>query len=136
MQIQKISSQNQNNTNFQGKVFVEPDLSYKPCQYVRRHLKTMQVMISNKPYDLFITQDHAKNTVKLIAQNEKDLGKRKALRYVVSVDKNVEDYDIAAAEAINGFDKKLANLPPTFKEKAKNFFDKLGEKFMQIMQDE
>lgn len=136
MQVQKINSQTQNNTNFQGKIFVEPDLSYKPCKFVRRHFETMKSMISNKPYDLFITQDHVNGTVKLIAQNEKDLGKRKALRHIVLVDKNVEDYDIAAAEVINGFDEKLSNLPPTLKEKTKNFFAKLAEKFMKIMQDE
>lgn len=136
MQVQKINNQNQNNTNFQGKVFVEPDLSYYPCKFVRKHLDTMQKMIADKPYDLFIKQNHGQNTVSIIAQKEKDLGKRKALRHIVLMEQNIEFYDIAAQNAIEEFDKKLANLPPTFKEKAGKIFNKLGQKFMEIMQDE
>ncbi len=136
MQVQKINNQNQNNTNFQGKVFVEPDLSYYPCKFVRKHLDTMKKMIADKPYDLFIKQNHGQNTVSIIAQKEKDLGKRKAPRHVVLMEQNIEFYDIAAQNAIEEFDKKLANLPPTFKEKVGKFFNKLGQKFMEIMQDE
>ncbi len=136
MQVQKINNQNLNNTNFQGKVFVDPDLSYYPCKFVRQHFDNMQKMIADKPYDLFIKQNHAKNTVSIIAQKEKDLGKRNALRHVVVMDKNLEFYDLAAENAIQEFDKKLANLPPTFKEKTHKFFNKLGQKIMEIIQDE
>lgn len=136
MQVQKINNQNQNNTNFQGKVFVAPDLSYYPCKFVRKHLDTMNKMIADKPYDLFIKQNHANKTVSIIAQKEKDLGKRKAPSHVVLMEQNIEFYDIAAQNAIEEFDKKLANLPPTFKEKVGKFFNKLGQKFMKIMQDE
>lgn len=136
MQVQKINNQNQNNTNFQGKVFVAPDLSYYPCKFVRKHLDTMNKMIADKPYDLFIKQNHGQNTVSIIAQKEKDLGKRKAPRHIVLMEQNIEFYDIAAQNAIEEFDKKLANLPPTFKEKVGKFFNKLGRKFMEIMQDE
>ena len=66
MQVQKINNQSQNNTNFQGKIFVEPDLSYEPCKFVRRHFDTMQKLIADKPYDLFIKQDHAEKTVSII----------------------------------------------------------------------
>ena len=137
MQVQKIPNNNaQNNKSFQGKVFVDPDLSYYPCRFVRKHLTTMQEMIAKKPYDLFIKQNHAENTVSIIAQKEKDLGRRKAPRHAVIMDKNLEFYDIAATYAIEEFDKKLASLPPTFKEKTKKFFNKLGKKFLEIMQDE
>lgn len=136
MQVQKINNQNQNNTNFQGKVFVATDLSYYPCKFVRKHLDTMNKMIADKPYDLFIKQNHANKTVSIIAQKEKDLGKRKAPSHVVLMEQNIEFYDIAAQNAIEEFDKKLANLPPTFKEKVGKFFNKLGQKFMKIMQDE
>ena len=85
---------------------------------------------------MFIKQNHAENTVSIIAQKEKDLGRRKAARHAVIMDKNLEFYDIAAKYAIEEFDKKLASLPPTFKEKSKKFFNKLGKKFLEIMQDE
>ena len=136
MQVQKINNQSQNKTNFQGKIFVDPDLSYEPCKFVRQHFDTMKKMIADKPYDLFIKQDHAERTVHIIAQKEKDLGKRNAHRQIVTMSQNVNFYDIAAQNAIEEFDKKLANLPPTFTEKNRNFFNKLGRKFMEIMQDE
>lgn len=137
MQIQSIANNStKNNQNFQGKVFVAPDLSYYPCRYVRKHLKTMQNMIAEKPYDLFIKQNHADNTVSVIAQREKDLGKRKAAKHIVTMNKNLEFYDVAAKYAIEEFDAKLKNLPQTFTEKSKKFFNKLGRKFMAIMQDE
>ncbi len=137
MQVQKISNNNsQNTTGFQGKVFVDQDLSYYPCKFVRKHLETMKKMIAEKPYDLFIKQDHPNNTVNLIAQREIDLGRRNAVRHIVVMDKNLEFYDVAAQYAIEEFDKKLSTLPPTFKEKSKIFFNKLGRRFMQIMQDE
>lgn len=136
MQVQKINNQSQNNTNFQGKIFVEPDLSYEPCKFVRRHFETMKNMIADKPYDLFIKQDHAEKTVSIIAQKETDLGKIKANKHIVKMSQNLEFYDIATQNVIEEFDKKLANLPPTFKEKTIKFFNKLGRKFMEIMQDE
>lgn len=136
MQVQKINNQSQNKTNFQGKIFVDPDLSYEPCKFVRQHFETMKNMIADKPYDLFIKQDHAEKTVSIIAQKETDLGKRKANKHIVKMSQNLEFYDIAAQNVIEEFDKKLANLPPTFTEKTRKFFNKLGRKFMEIMQDE
>lgn len=137
MQVHKVANNNvQSNTNFNGKLIVEPDLSYYPCKFVRRHYETMQRLIAEKPYDLFIKQNHGEDTVSIIAQKEKDLIKNKPLRHEVIMSKNLEFYDVAADSAIKEFDKKLASLPPTFKEKAKSFFDKFGKKLMQVMQDE
>lgn len=137
MQIQHITNNStKNNQNFQGKVFVDTDLSYYPCRFVRKYLKTMQDMIAEKPYDLFIKQNHADNTVSIIAQKEKDLGKRKAPKHIVTMHKNLEFYDVAAECAIEGFDKKLNTLPQTLTEKTKDVLKKLGRKFMAIMQDE
>ncbi len=136
MQVQKINNQSLNNTNFQGKIFIDPDLSYEPCKFVRQHFETMKKMIADKPYDLFIKQNHAEKTVSIIAQKEKDLGKYNANKNIVVMSQNLEFYDVAAQNAIEEFDKKLANLPPTFKEKTTKFFNKLGKKFMEIIQDE
>lgn len=135
MQVPKISNQEQKQ-NFQGNVFVDPDLSYYPCKFVRKHYAKLKEMISEKPYDLFIRQNHKENTVSIIAQREQDLLKRKPLRHIVLMDKNLEFYDLAAKYAIEEYDKKLMNLAPTFKEKCNKFFNKLGKKFMTIMQDE
>lgn len=137
MQIQHITNNStKNKQNFQGKVFVDPDLSYYPCRFVRKHLKTMQNMVAEKPYDLFIKQNHANDTVNLIMQREKDYGKKNAVNTVVTIHKNLEFYDVAAKYAIEEFDTKLKNLPQTFTEKSKEFLNKLGRTFMTIMQEE
>ena len=75
MQIQPISISSKNNQTFQGKINIENDLSYLPCKYVRQAYDSMSKMIENKPFDLFISQNHKNKSLNFVAQKEEHFGK-------------------------------------------------------------
>lgn len=126
MQVQKIANNNaQSNTNFNGKLFIEPDLSYYPCKFVRQHYNKMQNLIADKPFDLFIRQNHKQGTVNVIAQKEMDALNKNSHKHVVTMKKDLDCYDVAAESAIEGYEKTLASRPKSFKERLANLINKI-----------
>lgn len=141
MQIKPVSNLNDaNRQSFQGKIVIDSELSYLPTKFVRQAYNSMSEMIKDKEYDLFIRQVYPENRILMTAQREKDLLKGKKLNSQIYIDNHeniTKDYYEAAAEyLVKDFDNKLSNLPETFGQKCKKFFDKLGNKILKIVQDE
>ncbi len=137
MQIQSISNSQQNKQNFNGKVFITPgDLSYLPAKYVRESYNALEKMIADKPFDLFIKQNHAKKAVSIIAQSEKDVLKKNSLKTEYLVAENANLYDAVAEKTIREHEEKLQKQPKTFTEKLQKFADNVWQKFLNVMEIE
>lgn len=143
MQIQPISNSSKNNQTFQGKINIENDLSYLPCKYVRQAYDSMTKMIEKKPFDLFISQNHKNKSLNFVAQKEEHLGKiNKPFVQNIIVDASTMDngkytkdlYSTVAEETIKTYEEMF--LSSQKHSKIKRFFNKIGQKFMEIMQDE
>ncbi len=120
MQVHNISNSQSSKQNFQGKINIIPgDLSYLPAKYVRKAYSSMEKQIKDKPFDLFIKQNHKENKVGITAQREKDIHNKNALKSEVFVASDADVYESAAAHVINEFETKLQKQPETFITKAK-----------------
>lgn len=134
MQIQQPNLQN--NQGFQGQIhIIQGDLSHYPAMLMRKSYNAISEMIKDKPYDLFIKQNHQKNNVSIIAQKEQDFIRKKGLRAEVVVSTNADIYEEAARHAIHTYDEKAKLVRPTFGQNCKKFFNKLVDKFLNIVQD-
>lgn len=143
MQIQAISSVKQNkNQNFRGNVNIVNDLSYLPCKYVRQAYDSMNELIKDKPFDLFIRQNHGKHSLNFIAKKPQHLGKinKPFVENTISNASNLDNgvytkelYAIVAEMTINSYEK--AFLPVKKEGNVKTFFNKLVNKFLSVMQD-
>lgn len=140
MQIRPISNSSNNYQTFQGKINIESELSYLPTKLVRQAYNNMSEMLKNKEYDLFIRQVYPENKIEMTVQREKDLLKGKKLysRVYIANNENVKKnlYESVTEYLVHDFDKKLVKNSEPFGQKCKKFFDKLGQKFIKIMQDE
>lgn len=143
MQIQPISISSKNNQTFQGKINIENDLSYLPCKYVRQAYDSMTKMIENKPFDLFISQNHKNKSLNFVAQKEEHLGKlnKPFIQNVIANASTMDNgkytknlYSTVAEDTINTYEKVF--LTSQKDSKIKRFFNKIGQKFMEIIQDE
>ncbi len=143
MQIQPISISSKNNQTFQGKINIENDLSYLPCKYVRQAYDSMSKMIENKPFDLFISQNHKNKSLNFVAQKEEHFGKinKPFAKNIISNASTMDNgeytknlYSTVAEDTINTYEK--AFLASQKDSKIKRFFNKIGQKFMEIIQDE
>ncbi len=143
MQIQPISNSSKNNQSFQGKINIENDLSYLPCKYVRQAYDSMTKMIENKPFDLFISQNHKNKSLSFVVQKEEHFGKiNKPFVKNIIADASTMDngkitkdlYSTVAEETIKTYEEMF--LPSQKDSKIKRFFNKIGQKFMEIIQDE
>lgn len=137
MQVQKISNAQNNNQNFKGKIDIIPgDLSYLPAKYVRKAYNAMEEQIKDKPFDLFIRQNHKNRTVTLTVQKEKDALKNTGIRTSAEVSQDADDYESVSKYLINEHEEKIKNSPKTFGEKLKGFFKKVEQRFLEAIQDE
>lgn len=135
MQVQNISNVKSSNQNFQGKINIIPgDLSYLPAQYVRKAYNAMETQIKDKPFDLFIKQNHQDRSVSIIAQKEGDALKKNALRTEQILSDDADIYESVANLVIHEHEEKLAKQPKTFKEKLQNLLKKAGDKFLEVME--
>ncbi|MBS5801686.1 MAG: hypothetical protein KIC80_01545 [Brachyspira sp.] len=149
MQVQNNSGSQVTHQSFKGKIDIMPgNLSYNPSKCVRKAYNSLEKMIKDKPFDLFIRQDAKTDTVRLIAQKPEHYGRKNKpiAEAVISGAAKLEDsaaepkysasglYISVAKEAISEYEKKFPVM--SFSEKAKKFFNNLGSKFMKIMQDE
>ena len=142
MQIPAISNTQQNNTNFQGKINIVNDLSYLPCKYTRAAYDSISQMIKDKPFDLFIKQNHKHHSLSMIAKKTEHIGKlNKPFIENIIPDASTMDngqyttdlYKAVAKETINIYETAF---PESKKgEKIKKFINKLTNKFIEIFQD-
>lgn len=142
MQIQTISNSQPNKLSFQGNVNIVNDLSYLPCKYVRQSYDSMVELIKDKPFDLFIKQNHQDKSLSFIAKKAEHLGKiKKPFMENVILDASTMDngsdtidlYTAVAKETINTYDKAFPTL--TTGEKIKKVLNKIGNQFIDIFQD-
>lgn len=143
MQVTAISNSQPNKQNFQGNVNIINDLSYLPCKYVRKAYSAMEEMIKDKPFDLFIRQNHKEQSISIIAKKPEHLGKiNKPFMETIITNASTMDngndtvdlYTAVAKETINTYNKAFPTIPTG--EKIKKFLNKLGNKFVKIFQDE
>ncbi len=129
MQVQKITNTN-NTPAFNGIIDIIPgDLSYRPAKYVRKAYNTMENLIKDKPFNLYIRQNHQKDTVSVIAQKENDFIKNKGLRVEYTASSSLDIYDKLAALAVDTYDVMANSQPKSLKQKFKNLFIKQSFKF-------
>ena len=138
MQIPAISNTQTNNQNFQGQLNIVNDLSYLPCKYTRAAYDEMSKIIKDKPFDLFIRQNHKENTLSFIAKKTEHLGKKNK-PFVENIITNISTmdngkyttdlYKSVAEDTVNTYDKTYPTKNKN--EKIKNFINK----FIEIFQD-
>lgn len=138
MKVEHISN-SLYNTNFQGGINIVGDLSAIPARQVKNSVPKLKQLFENKNYDLFITQDYAKNKLIFRAQKSGHFGKKnnpyaETFLSAARVDGSSDLYYSVAKYVAKKYEKLPENN--TFGAKCKDFFAKLGRKFMQIMQDE
>ncbi len=129
MQVQKVTNSNIT-PSFQGKIDIIPgDLSYEPVKYLRKAYTSMEMLIKDKPYNLYIRQNHRENTVSVIAQNEKDFLKNRGVRTVAVVPASADLYKEAALGAAYAYEDLAHNASQSFWGKIKKHFCKIEFKF-------
>ena len=142
MQVTAISISQSNQQNFQGKINIVNDLSYLPCKYVRKAYSSMEEMIKDKPFDLFIRQNHQNKSISIIAKKPGHLGKinkpftESIITNASTMDEGndtVDLYTSVARETIKTYDKAFPQISTG--QKIKNFFNKLSDKFLNTFQD-
>ena len=142
MQVPAISSSQQNKQAFQGNIHIVNDLSYLPCKYVRQAYDSIAEMIKDKPFDLFIRQNHQDKSTSMIAKKSKRLGKMdKPFMENIIINASTMDngsdtvnlYTAVAKDTIDTYNKAFPTVSAG--EKIKAFFNKFGNKFVSAFQD-
>lgn len=137
MQVQNITNLQFNSPKFKGKLDIIPgDLSYEPAKNVRKAYNSLQEMIKDKPYNLYIRQNHKNNTVKITAQKEKHFIKNKGLKAEGFLSSSADLYEEVASLVINSYEKKLQKSPKTFGQKLQERLNKAWHKFLNVMEIE
>ena len=121
--------------NFKGNINIVNDLSYLPCKYVRQAYDSMAEMIKDKPFDLFIRQNHKEKSLSFIAKKVEHLGKiHKPFVETVLLDastldkgastkdiytamakKSIDDYEVLSEALPKGLIKRFLNFNKTTK---------------------
>ena len=129
MQVQNVKNSNMTPA-FKGKVDIIPgDLSYKPAKYVRKAYNTIENIVKDKPYNLYIRQNHKEDTVSVIAQKESDFIKNRGLRVEYAASSSLDVYGKLAALAADTYDLMANAQSKSLKQRFKNIFMKQGFKF-------
>lgn len=144
MKIQNNTISQQNQTNFQGKINIIPgDLSYYPTKYMKKAYNSINELIKDKPFDLFVKQDYKTDSIKMTAKKQKNFWDKKTPEITNTIanasNKNNNSEltsDLYIAVAKRTIKEYEDNFPQKTSGKINNFFKKLGQKFMQMMQDE
>ncbi len=137
MKVQNITNSQFNSPEFKGKIDIIPgDLSYEPAKYVRKAYNSLQEMIKDKPYNLYIRQNHKNHTVNIIAQKEDNFIKNKGIKAEGMLSSSADLYEEVASLVINSYEKKLQNPPKTFGKKIQEGLNKVWHKFLEIMEIE
>lgn len=137
MQVQNIKNSQYNSQNFQGRIDIIPgDLSYEPAKYVRKAYNAMENLIKNKPYNLYIRQNHKQNNVSLIVQTEDQFIKNKGLRTEGIVSSNMDMYEELANHLVNVHDQKIKNQPKPLSQKLKAGLNVVWHKFLKAFEIE
>ncbi len=137
MQVQNIKNSQYNSQNFQGRIDIIPgDLSYEPAKYVRKAYNAMENLIKDKPYNLYIRQNHKQNNVSLIVQTEDQFIKNKGLRTEGIVSSNMDMYEELANHLVNVHDQKIKNQPKPLSQKLKAGLNVVWHKFLKAFEIE
>lgn len=137
MQVQNIKNSQYNSQNFQGRIDIIPgDLSYEPAKYVRKAYNAMENLIKDKPYNLYIRQNHKQNNVSLIVQTEDQFIKNKGLRTEGIVSSNMDMYEELANHLVNVHDQKIKNQPKPLSKKLKAGLNVVWHKFLKAFEIE
>ncbi len=140
MQVQNITNSQHQTQSFQGSIAVwGGDLSYIPCRQIRKAYPKLQELFADKNFDLFIKEDHRANQLIFMAKKPEHFGRKykpSVKAYISNHEiKNSDDLYYSVAKHVAEEYEQLA-VQKTFGQKCKSFFNNLGKKFMQIMQNE
>lgn len=150
MQIQNITNSQFNPPNFNGKFGLIPekskilnhskidiipgDLSYEPAKNLRKSYDALLEMLKDKPYNLYIRQDHKNNTVKMTAQKENHFVRNKGPKAEGEFSATADLYEDVAVFVMDTYEKKLKNPPKTLSQKFHDVLNKIGQKFLVVME--
>lgn len=127
MRVQNISK----TQNFQGGISVVGDMSPVLKKNLSDTLKNIN--FENKSYSLLIKNQPQGDFLSIVARNEAGKSEKK---YTVLVHTHYQRPDIlkdAVQDAMSNYERLY---PPTFTEKCKMFFNKLGKKLFDVITDE
>ena len=142
MQIPAISATQSNNQSFQGKVNIVNDLSYLPCKYVRTAYDSISKMVEDKPFDIFIKQNHKDKSLSFIAKRPEHVGlkNKPVVEYSIAnasemdnQEKTTDLYISVAKQSIEDYNKKFP--PKTIGERIADSLDNFRKKFVKLFQD-
>ena len=128
---------NKNNQSFNGRVAIDGELSALPCKHVRRISSNLKTIMAEKPFDLFIKEDHKNDTILFIAQKTKDFGKTDKPKFQSTLSKDLNYYSEEAADdiylatakdAIDCYEEMNAKQQKTMFSKFKNVINKIFKK--------
>lgn len=137
MKVHNLTNSQYTSPNFQGRIDILPgNLSYEPTKYIRKAYKSMEELIKDKPYNLYIRQDHQNNTVKIIAQTEDNFIKNKGIKAESYMSSSADLYEDAAKTVVASYENKLQNRPQTLGEKIKLGLNKIWHNFLQGLEIE
>lgn len=107
MQVKNITNSQLNLQNFQGRIDIIPgDLSYEPAKYVRKAYNSLTELIKDKPYNLYIRQNHKNHNVKLILQKEDSFIKDKGFKAEGCISDDADLYEALTKHLINIYEEK------------------------------
>lgn len=142
MQIPAISNVQSNKQSFQGNIHIVNDLSYLPCKYVRQAYDSIAELIKDKPFDIFIRQNHRENSLSFIAKKSKHLGNlnkpfsENIISNASTMDKGEYTkylYTAVAKVTIENYENSF--IASSKKEKFKDYLNILSNKFIKLFQD-
>lgn len=128
---------NKNNQSFNGRVAIDGELSALPCKHVRRISSNLKTIMAEKPFDLFIKEDHKNDTILFIAQKTKDFGKTDKPKFQNTLSKDLNYYSEEAADdiylatakdTIDCYEEMNAKQQKTMFSKFKNVINKIFKK--------
>lgn len=127
---------NSNNQSFNGRVAIVGDLSAEPCRRIRNISTELKNIIKDKPFDLFIRENHKEYNLSFIAQKPYHFGKKNKpiSEYMVSkkigepnTEKDIERYYLAAAaNSIENFASSAEGRNNSMMAKFKYFLSSAG----------
>ena len=134
MQIQNITNSQLNPQNFQGRIDIIPgNLSYEPAKNLRKAYNALSEMIKDKPYNLYVRQEHKYSSISLIVQKEKNFIRNKGPKAEYVFSANDDRFESAAKSVIESYEEIQST---TLSQKIKNSLNKLGHKLLKVLEIE
>ena len=104
-----------NNTNFQGKLVVVNKLSNKPSRCLNKVKDSMEELVRNKDYNLYVQQDYSNDKIRIIAEYPFPLKPSQRDKYIrtqkyIPTVSNASKYLYTAQDVLNEHEENLRTM--------------------------